>query len=159
MIRDYQAIQKSWFAKGQQKIIQTYGKHEGVKLLGVLDYETGKVYMVDHESYDAQVFLSFLGNVLKKYPTGNIVMILDNAKIHHAKLLTDFLQENSRLHLVFLPPYSPNLNIIEELWGWLKSTVINNVFFHTRDEIKAAVRSFLNYIDAIPLVVIDRLCL
>ena len=159
MIRDDQAIQKSWFAKGQQKIIQTDGKHEGVKLLGVLDYETGKVYMEDHESYDAQVFLSFLGNVLKKYPTGNIVMILDNAKIHHAKLLTDFLQENSRLHLVFLPPYSPNLNIIEELWGWLKSTVINNVFFHTRDEIKAAVRSFLNYIDAIPLVVIDRLCI
>ena len=159
MIRDYQAIQKSWFAKGQQKIIPTYGKHEGVKLLGVLDYETGKVYMEDHKSYDAQVFLSFLENVLKKYPTGNIVMILDNAKIHHAKLLTGFLQKNPRLHLEFLPPYSPNLHIIEELWGWLKTTVINNVFFHTRDEIKAAVRSFLNYIDAIPLVVIDRLCI
>ena len=159
MIRDCQAIQKSWFVKGQQKIIQTYGKHEGVKLLGVLDYETGKVYMEDHESYDAQVFLSFLENVLKKYPTGNIVMILDNAKIHHAKLLTGFLLKNPRLHLEFLPPYSPNLNIIEELWGWLKTTVINNVFFHTRDEIKAAVRSFLNYIDAIPLVVIDRLCI
>ena len=158
MIRDYQAIQKSWFIKGQQKIIPTYGKHEGVKLLGVLDYETGKVYMEEHTSYDAQVFLSFLGNVLKQYPTGNIVMILDNAKIHHAKLLTDFLQKNSRLHLEFLPPYSPNLNIIEELWGWLKCSVINNVFFHTRDEIKAAVRSFLNYIDAIPLVVFDRLC-
>ena len=131
MIRDYQAIQKSWFVKGQQKVLETYGKHEGVKLLGVLDYETGKVYMEDHESYDAQVFLSFLGNVLKKYPTGNIVMILDNAKIHHAKLLTSFLQENSRLHLEFLPPYSPDLNIIEELWGWLKCSVINNVFFVT----------------------------
>ena len=159
MIRDYQAIQKSWFVKGRQKIIETYGKHEGVKLLGVLDYETGKVSMEDHESYDAQVFLSFLRNVLKKYPTGNIVMILDNAKIHHAKLLTSFLQENSRLHLEFLPPYSPDLNIIEELWGWLKCSVINNVFFHTRDEIKAAVRSFLIYIDAIPLTVIDRLCI
>ena len=70
MIRDCQAIQKSWFIKGQQKIIKTYGKHEGVKLLGVLDYETGKVYMEDHESYDAQVFLSFLGNVLKKVSYG-----------------------------------------------------------------------------------------
>ena len=133
MIRDYQAIQKTWFVKGRQKVIQTYGKHEGVKLLGILDYETGKGYVEDHKSYDAQVFMSFLGNVLKKYPTGNIVMILDNAKIHHAKLLTRFLQENPRLHLEFLPPYSPNLNIIEELWGWLKSTVINNVFFHTRE--------------------------
>ena len=86
-------------------------------------------------------------------------MILDNAKIHHAKLLTQFLLENPRLQLEFLPPYSPNLNIIEELWGWLKSTVINNVFFHTREDIKAAVRSFLDYIAAIPLVVIDRLCI
>ena len=159
MIRDYQAIQKSWFIKGQQKVIPTYGKHEGVKLLGILDYETGAVYMEDQESYDAQVFLSFLGNVLKKYPTGNIVMILDNAKIHHAKLLTGFLQENPRLHLEFLPPYSPNLNIIEELWGWLKSSVVNNVFFHTREEIRAAVHSFLDFLATIPLVVIDRLCI
>ena len=37
MIRDYQAIQKTWFVKGRQKVIQTYGKHEGVKLLGILD--------------------------------------------------------------------------------------------------------------------------
>lgn len=66
MIRDYQAIQKTWFVKGRQKVIQTYGKHEGVKLLGILDYETGKVYVEDHKSYDAQVFMSFLGNVLKK---------------------------------------------------------------------------------------------
>ena len=158
-IRDYQAIQKSWFVKGQQRIIQTYGKHEGVKLLGILNYETGEVYVEDHKSYDADVFKSFLSNVLKKYPIGDIVMILDNAKIHHAKLLTEFLQANPRLHLEFLPPYSPNLNIIEQLWGWLKSTVINNVFFHTREDIKSAVQSFLDFIAAIPLVVIDRLCI
>ncbi len=86
-------------------------------------------------------------------------MILDNAKIHHAKLLTNFLQENPRLLLEFLLPYSPNLNIIEELWGWLKSTVINNVFFHTREEIRLAVQAFIDYIASIPLVVIDRLCI
>ena len=85
MIRDYQAIQKSWFVKGQQRVIQTYGKHEGVKLLGILNYETGEVYVEDPSSYNAEVFLSFLHTVLKKYPTGESVMILDNAKIHHAK--------------------------------------------------------------------------
>ena len=43
-------------------------------------------------------------------------MILDNAKIHHAKLLEGFLKENrNRLELVFLPPYSASLNKIEEL--------------------------------------------
>ena len=87
-------------------------------------------------------------------------MILDNAKIHHAKLLQDFLEENSeRLELVFLPPYSPNLNKIEELWGWLKNSVINNVFFSCRDEIKAAVVKFIDWVNTIPQTVIDRLCL
>ena len=63
MIRDYQAIQKSWFIKGQQKVIQTYGSHEGIELLGTLDYETGEVYVENHKSYDAEVSMSFLGSV------------------------------------------------------------------------------------------------
>ena len=68
MIRDYQAIMKTWFPVGQQRIIPTYGKHEGVKLVGCLDYETGQVYVEEHDKYDAVVFLSFLENVLRRYP-------------------------------------------------------------------------------------------
>ena len=60
---------------------------------------------------------------------------------------------------MFLPPYSPNLNKIEELWGWLKDSVINNVFFHTRDEIQKAVKEFVDWVNTIPAIVIDRLCL
>lgn len=102
MIRDYQAIQKTWFIKGQQRIIPTYGKHHGVKLLGVLNYETGHVYCTEEEKYDAKVFMRFLESVLSLYPSGKIVMILDNARIHHAKLLKLFLTENKdRLELVF----------------------------------------------------------
>jgi putative transposase len=60
MIRDYQAIGKTWFLKGQQKVIPTYGKHQGVKLLGTLNYETGEVFVVESESYNAEVFLTQL---------------------------------------------------------------------------------------------------
>ncbi len=63
MIRDYQAIMKTWSLKGIQRVIPTYGKHEGVKLVGCLDYETGYIYMEEHKKYDAEVFLGFL----KKY--------------------------------------------------------------------------------------------
>lgn len=159
MIRDYQAIMKTWFPTGKQRIIPTYGKHEGVKLVGCLDYATGSVYVEEHERYDAKVFLEFLQNVLRRYPRGNIIMILDNAKIHHAKLLKEFLEENrERLTLLFLPPYSPNLNKIEGLWKWLKDSVINNVFFHTVDEIRCVVRKFVAWVNTVPMQVIDRLC-
>lgn len=159
MIRDYQAIQKSWFEKGKQRIIPTYGKHHGVKLLGILNYETGEVFCQEEERYNAKVFLSFLKKVLKKYPTGRIVMILDNARIHHAKLIQPFLDENSdRLELMFLPPYSPNLNLIEGLWKWLKNDVINNVFYENVSEIRYAVQGFINKVNSQSLITIDRLC-
>lgn len=160
MIRDYQAIQKTWAIKGHQKKILTYGKHSGIKLMGILNYGTGYIYCEEHEKYDAEVFLQFLKNVLSNYQTGKIIMVLDNARIHHAKLIQPFLEENKdRLTLVFLPPYSPNLNLIEGLWGWLKSNVVNNVFFSNVDEIRIAVNLFLETITKAPLQIIDRLCI
>lgn len=145
MIRDYQAIQKTWFHNGQQWIIPTYGKNEGVKLLGVLNYETGHIYCEENEKYHAEVFKSFLQNIIKLYPTGKIVMILDNSRIHHAKLLEPFLLEHEdSLQFVFLPPYSPKLNLIEGLWGWLKLEIINNLFYSSVKEIHKAVSGFID---------------
>lgn len=160
MIRDYQALQKTWFAKGKQRIIQTTGKHRGVKLLATLDYAEGKIVWKEDEQYNAESFLAFLEQVLIAYPNGKIVMVLDNARIHHAKLLSSFLQENkNRLELVFLPPYSPELNLVEGLWKWLKADVINNVFYHTTAEIRINVQAFMDRIMKEPLMIIDRLCI
>lgn len=52
MIRDYQAISKTWFLKSNQRIIPTTGKHRGVKLLGILNYENGQVFCTQDERYD-----------------------------------------------------------------------------------------------------------
>lgn len=159
MIRDYQAIQKTWFIKGHQRKIPTYGKNAGVKIIGILDYESGHVYCEEHEKYDAMVFLEFLKKVLAQYPNGKIVIILDNAKIHHAKLIQPFLEEiKNRLELMFLPPYSPDLNLIEGLWGWLKSSVVNNVFFKSLVGVRVAIQNFIETINKAPTQTIDRLC-
>lgn len=144
MIRDYQAIQCSWFLKGKQRIIPTYGRHQGAKLLGTLNYET--------ENYDAAVFLAFLKQVLWKYPSGKIVMILDNARIHHAKLIQPFLEENRhRLELVFLPPYSPELNLVEGLWKWLKETLLIMAFTPRYKKLKPTFENSLQTSIQIPL--------
>jgi transposase len=160
MIRDYQALANTWFPKGKQKVIPTFGQHHAAKLLGTLDYESGEIHWEKHKQYDAQVFLSFLKNVVEKYPKGKTVMILDNARIHHAKMIQPFLQSHAKqLELVFLPPYSPQLNLIEGLWAWLKKSVIYNVFFSSVDEIRAVVKIFMEEISKNKLQIVDRLCL
>ncbi|MGL6107081.1 IS630 family transposase [Romboutsia sp.] len=159
MIRDYQAMQKTWFPKGKQRKIRTYGKNPGVKIIGILDYNSGSVYCEEHKNYDAEVFLGFLKKVLEKYPTGKTIMILDNARIHHAKLIQPFLSDNKhKLELMFLPPYSLELNLIEGLWGWLKSNVINNKFFASLEEVRVSIDKFIESINKVPINTLARLC-
>lgn len=160
MIRDYQALQHTWFLKGQQRIIKTTGKHRGVKLLATLDYTTGHILWREDEQYDATTFLAFLQTILAEYGTGKVVIVLDNARIHHAKLLIPFLEEQKdRLELVFLPPYSPQFNLVEGLWKWLKADVINNVFYRTVLEIRTNVKAFMDRACSNLPQIIDRLCL
>lgn len=157
MIRAYLALQYNWFLKGQQRKIPTYGHHEGAKLLAAIHYETGHVTHEEVEQYDAATFQRFLERVLEEYPTGKMVMVLDNARIHHAKQLQPFLQKHERLTLVFLPKYSPELNPVEGLWKWLKHDVVNNVFFSKFYHIRKHVSDFMKQINLMPIQVIDRL--
>ncbi|WP_441909275.1 transposase [Paenibacillus sp. MCAF9] len=101
MIRSYLALQYNLFLKGQQRNIPTYGRHEGAKLLAVVNYETGRTTHQEVEECDTTAFQRFLERVLEEYPIGKIVMVLNYARIHHAKQLQPFLQKQERLKLVF----------------------------------------------------------
>ncbi len=140
-------------------MIPTYGKHWGDKLLGTLDYESGEILCRHATQYDAKEFLEFLEEIVAHYPGERLVLILDNARIHHAKLIQPFLADHREtLTLLFLPPYSPKLNPIEGLWGWLKSSVIDNVFFQSVKAIIDDGHRILATISQDPMTIIDRLC-
>jgi len=85
-------------------------------------------------------------------------MVLYNANIHHAKVLQPFLQEHGeQLTFVFLPPYSPNLNFVERIWGWLKESVIANRFHPNRKELRESIVSFLEYLSEFPERLLQRI--
>ncbi len=52
------------FSQKKQRKIPTYGAHQSVKLLGVLDYEKGNILCMEEERFDAKVFLSFFNKYL-----------------------------------------------------------------------------------------------
>ncbi|UDE96346.1 transposase [Carnobacterium viridans] len=73
------------------------------------------MYCEEHEAYDAKKFLTFLKHLLVRYP-GKIVLVLNNARIHHSKLIQPFIEENKpQIELLFLLLYRLNLNLIEGL--------------------------------------------
>lgn len=158
-IRDYQALCATWVKKGEQKKIKTYGQHKGVGLFGVLEYHTGNIIVDTAEQLNAQAFEAYLtGSVLPAYKGKKIIMILDNGKIHHAKILIPFKQAHPELEFMFLPPYAPCINRIEGLWKWLKHDAICNVFFKDILFIRNAVFEFLSSIKTNRSLIRKRLC-
>lgn len=156
-IRDYQALHATWSLKGKQKQVLTHGHHATVSLFGALNVMNGEFLCMETAKCNEQWFQQFLEYVLSQYPKKNIVMILDNARIHHAVILKPFLEKHrKRLTLLFLPPYSPNLNLCERIWKWMKESVIVNRFYATREEIRESIISFLEYIADMPENVLQR---
>ena len=79
---------------------------------GVICYEKRK------GPFDSGAFVEFLQKMLP-YLRPDSVIIMDNARIHHARIVKEFIQQNN-MCVEFLPPYSPMLNPIEEVFSLLK---------------------------------------
>ena len=90
----------------------------------------------------------FWRRLKEKYADRFLVLVLDNARIHHAKMVQAFLdgEEGDAFHFIFLPPYSPQLNPIERLWKWLKDEVIANVFQKDQNDIAQSITRFEQYV-------------
>lgn len=71
-----------------------------------------------------------------------IHIICDNARYYHAQLVKDYLA-NSKIELVFLPPYAPNLNLIERFWKFFKKTVLYGRYYETFLPIQNGLRWLL----------------
>jgi transposase len=74
-----------------------------------------------------------------------LLIVLDNAPYNHADPVLRAARE-LRIHLLYLPTYSPNLNLIERFWKFLKRKVARNHFYATFAEFRAAVQKVLNNI-------------
>lgn len=92
-------------------------------------------------------FLDFIKRIDRKYDdnTKQIFLMLDNASIHKSKMVKETLaRHHPRIHLVFLPTRTPELNLIEVRWLWMHRQAINNSTFEDEQEIGKAVSDWAN---------------
>ncbi|BFU89626.1 MAG: hypothetical protein NTAFB01_08130 [Nitrospira sp.] len=88
-----------------------------------------------------ETFETFLKTLLRHRSRDTcMVLVLDNARYHHAVLLKPLLQKyRAVLTLLFLPPYSPHLAPIERVWKLTRRLATHNRFFATLDDVLTAV--------------------
>ncbi len=137
-----------WIKRGEKREISTTTGRERLNLHGAMNAETLEVTLIESETVDDESTITLLETLEQKYPLAvAIYVILDNARYHYSKRVKAFL-EGSRIQLVFLPSYSPNLNLIERLWKFFKKKVLYNKYYEKLDDFRQACIKFFSNIDS-----------
>lgn len=119
-----------WARIGHQPRVPSPGKNEKKVVYGAVDYASGKITTMIGDSKSGLHFIAFLTLLLRTYAGRKIRLVCDNARYHHTRAVQDWLDGHRRwIEVYWLPPYCPDLNLIERLWGHLKRTVLANVLF------------------------------
>ena len=138
-------VRTMWALKGQTPVVQSPGGKKRQNIMGAVCPATGVVTSAFIPNLTATIFLVFLKALLRLYRrAGKIYLVIDNARSHHAKLLQPFLKAVAwKLELIFLPPYSPDFNPIEDFWKLLREKITHNTFFERFDDMVGALRAYL----------------
>ena len=107
---------------------------QSLYLFGAFSPITGDHFLLEMPHCNTQTFQLFLNEFSLHKPTELKVMVLDNGAFHKAKAL--IIPEN--IILIFLPPYSPELNPAEKIWAKFKRDFSNRLF-QTLDDLDAYI--------------------
>lgn len=86
----------------------------------------------------------FLEELSSRYPENDIALVFDGAPWHKGKELN--VPDN--IHLIPLPPYSPELNPVEQLWKAMRGKWFANVLFHSMDALENKLVEALRWIES-----------
>lgn len=138
-------IGTTYMRRGKQIVVLTPGKNVKRYVAGALNARTGKVVHVVAEQKNSELFLALVDAVRRAYRrTRRIHLVLDNYIIHKSRRTRRRLaQLGERIVLHFLPPYSPESNVIERFWKQLHDHVTRNHTHRTIEPLMNAVDEFI----------------
>jgi len=137
-----------WILKGKahDKFVKTNTGRERLNLNGALSLKDKTAVVLEEETINSGSVVRLFKKLAIKQPTGKIHLILDNASYHHSRVVKAWLKKRRRFKLHFLPPYSPNLNLIERLWRFFHTQVTWNHYFATFDEFRRETLKFFKHL-------------
>lgn len=138
-----------WILKGKKndKFVKTNTGRERLNLNGALNFQNKTAVVLEEKTINSQSTIKLFKKLEKKHPKGKIYLVLDNASHHHSKKVKFWLKKHRRFKTVFLPSYSPNLNLIERLWRFFHQKLTWNRYFETFKEFRKATLKFFRELD------------
>ena len=132
-----------WRERGKTRVLKSNHGRVNMTLNGALSWPGRAMVTQEAERITATQMIALFATLDARHPAAAINVVLDNATYNRAAAVRDWLASSaSRVRLVFLPPYAPNLNLIERLWWFFKKKTLWNVHYPTLTDFKAAIRGF-----------------
>jgi transposase len=139
-----------------RRFIKTYSGRKRYNVLGALDFVSKKVTTVTNDTYiTALEVCELLKKVADGFAGKPIHFVLDNARYQKCAIVHE-LANQLGISLVYIPPYSPNLNLIERFWKHVKNG-LRTKYYDLFDEFQERIDDIVDNADKMDKTYIDRL--
>ncbi len=135
---------KTWAPRGITPIQEVTGSRASVSAMSAIS-KSGRLLFTLHEKRIAsKEVIHFLDQMLQHHKRRHLVVVMDQASPHTSKMTKAFIAKQKRLHVFYLPPYSPDFNPDEEVWNYLKNEELKSHQAKTKDEIRQLTQTKLD---------------
>jgi transposase len=135
-------VTSGWIRTGKHKELKTTASRTRLNILGALELDNMNLLTKDYKTINSDSVIDFMEQLKEAYlDKEKIHFIVDNGPYYTSNIVKQKAVELG-ITMVYLPPYSPNLNPIERLWKYMNEKVRNNVFFHSAKDFKQQILSF-----------------
>jgi len=128
----------------ERLFLQTSSGRKRYNVLGAYSNRETNLITITNETYiNSETIVELLIKINKAHSDTKVTLVMDNARYQRCNKVMDKAEELG-IDLLFLPPYSPNLNLIERLWKFVKKKCLYNKFYESFADFKHAIDDCLN---------------
>jgi transposase len=131
---------KTWSPRGQTPKARVTGKRGGVAAMSAISKPGHLLFRLLEKRIASGEVIDFLTQMLKHHPRRHLVVVMDQARPHTSKKTKAYIKSQRRLHVFYLPKYSPDWNPDEKVWNHLKHCELKSHQAKTKDELKRLTR-------------------
>jgi len=133
-----------WIETGKEKEVKTASGRQRLSINGLYSPITNEVVIREEDMVNDESNIALFKKLEKRHPELETIFIIhDNARYNHSRRLREYLT-TSRIKMIPLTSYSPNLNLIERLWGLMKRCVLYNRYYQSYDDFCEAIMHFFH---------------
>jgi transposase len=112
---------KTWSMRGRPRKVRVTGNRASVSAMSALSPRGRLVFRLHEKRITSVEVIDFLGQLLRHHPRRHVIVVMDQARPHTSQATRHYIESQRRLHVFYLPPYSPDWNPDEKVWNHLKN--------------------------------------